>query len=74
MVNLIGEKGYQGTAVYEGLQEVLEIENAFVHIYGKVKTSPGRKMGHITIIHHDKTDLLRQANKVKRMLKVKSEI
>jgi 5-(carboxyamino)imidazole ribonucleotide synthase len=72
MVNLIGETGFQGNAAYEGMEEVLAIENAFVHIYGKAKTSPGRKMGHITIIHQDKKDLLRQANKVKRILKVKS--
>jgi 5-(carboxyamino)imidazole ribonucleotide synthase len=73
MVNLVGETGFQGSPVYEGLKEVMEIENAFVHIYGKARTSPGRKMGHITIIHQDKKDLLRQANKIKRILTVKSE-
>jgi 5-(carboxyamino)imidazole ribonucleotide synthase len=72
MVNVLGETGFQGNALYEGLQEVMDIENAFVHIYGKAKTSPGRKMGHVTIIHQDKKDLLRQANKVKHILKVKS--
>jgi 5-(carboxyamino)imidazole ribonucleotide synthase len=72
MVNLVGEQGFQGKPVYEGLQEVLEIDNAFVHIYGKSQTVPGRKMGHITIMYPDKQDLLRQANKVKRILKVKS--
>ncbi len=72
MVNVLGEKGFQGNAVYEGLQEVMDIDNAFVHMYGKAKTSPGRKMGHVTIIHQDKKDLLRQANKIKSILKVKS--
>jgi 5-(carboxyamino)imidazole ribonucleotide synthase len=70
MVNLIGETGQQGDATYEGLKEVMEIDNAFVHIYGKTRTAPGRKMGHITIVHQDKQDLLRQANKVKSLLKV----
>ncbi len=70
MVNVVGEPGYEGSAVYEGLKEVLDIENAFVHIYGKVKAVPGRKMGHITIIDADKQGLLRQANKVKQTLKI----
>ncbi len=73
MVNIIGEKGSQGPAVYEGIREVLGIDNVFVHLYGKEKTSPGRKMGHVTILHQDKKDLLRQANKIKNLLKVKAE-
>lgn len=35
IVNLLGAKGYSGEAYYEGLNEVLQIENVFVHIYGK---------------------------------------
>jgi 5-(carboxyamino)imidazole ribonucleotide synthase len=71
LLNLIGEKGYEGEPVYEGLEEVLKIENAFVHIYGKRETRPGRKMGHVTVISSDKRDLLHKANKIKHTLKVK---
>ena len=28
---------------YEGLEDVMKIDNAFVHIYGKKQTKPGRK-------------------------------
>lgn len=70
MVNLIGKEGYSGEAKYEGLEEVLAIDNAFVHIYGKTYTKPGRKMGHVTIISHEKKDLIYKANKVKNMLSV----
>ena len=49
MVNLIGEENYKGKQNMQGLEEVLEIENVFVHIYGKKETRPGRKMGHVTI-------------------------
>lgn len=68
MVNIIGAEGHSGPVVYEGLEETLKIENAFVHLYGKQQTKPGRKMGHVTILSKDKQDLLHQSNKVKRML------
>lgn len=72
MLNIIGANGYSGDVVYEGLEEVLKIENAFVHIYGKKQTKPGRKMGHITILSNEKQDLLHKANKIKHGLIVKS--
>ena len=49
MINLLGEKGFTGTAKYEGLEEVLSTQGAYVHLYGKEETKPFRKMGHITI-------------------------
>ncbi|HUN03183.1 MAG TPA: hypothetical protein PLS00_10035 [Niabella sp.] len=73
MVNIIGAEGHQGNAVYEGLEEVLKIENAFFHIYGKKQTKPGRKMGHATIISNERADLLYQANKIKNTLTVKGK-
>ncbi len=72
MVNIVGAEGYSGDVKYEGLEETLKIENAFVHLYGKKQTKPGRKMGHVTILSKDKQDLLHQSNKVKRTLLVKS--
>jgi 5-(carboxyamino)imidazole ribonucleotide synthase len=72
MVNVIGSEGQSGEVNYEGLEEVLKIENAFVHLYGKKQTKPGRKMGHVTILSSDKQDLLHKANKIKRNLIVKA--
>ena len=72
MVNIIGAEGYNGEVKYEGLEEVLKIENAFVHLYGKKETRPGRKMGHVTIISREKQELLFQSNKVKRTLIAKT--
>jgi len=70
MINIIGSDKGSGTAQYKGLQEVLEIDNAFVHIYGKKETKPGRKMGHVTIMSAEKADLVHKANKVKQTLSV----
>lgn len=73
LVNLIGEKGFSGEAFYEGLEEVLALEDCFVHIYGKKATKPGRKMGHVTILGKNAQDLVRKAHQVKRTLTVKSK-
>ena len=70
MVNLIGEENYKGEAKYQNLAEVLQIENVFVHIYGKKQTRPGRKMGHVTVLSNERQELIHVANKVKQLLKV----
>ncbi|HEY1023088.1 MAG TPA: 5-(carboxyamino)imidazole ribonucleotide synthase [Flavisolibacter sp.] len=72
MVNIIGSEGHSGPALYDGLQDVLKIDNAFVHIYGKLQTKPGRKMGHVTVLSNEKPDLIHKANKIKQALKVVS--
>jgi len=72
MVNIIGEKGFDGEVKYEGLNEILKMENAFVHLYGKRQTKPGRKMGHVTIMSREKQDLTYKANIVKHTLKAKA--
>ena len=72
MVNIIGMDGHSGDVKFEGLDEVLKIENAFVHLYGKKQTRPGRKMGHVTILSREKHELLHQSNKVKRTLLAKT--
>jgi 5-(carboxyamino)imidazole ribonucleotide synthase len=74
IVNLLGEEGCKGEAVYKGLKEILEIENVFVHIYGKTETKPGRKMGHITILSKEKQELIHQANRVKQTVKVVAKV
>jgi 5-(carboxyamino)imidazole ribonucleotide synthase len=70
MVNIIGAEGHSGDACYKGINEVLKIDNAFVHLYGKKQTKPGRKMGHVTILSAEKQDLIHKANLVKQNLSV----
>ena len=73
IVNLVGAAGFTGTVCYEGLNEILQIENVFLHIYGKKETRPGRKMGHITILSKEKQELIHQANRIKQTVRVVSE-
>ena len=70
IVNLIGEDNYKGPAVYDGLKEILKIENVFVHLYGKKETRPGRKMGHVTILSNERQHLVHIANKIKQTIKI----
>lgn len=73
IVNIIGADGYAGVAKYEGLDQVLKMDNVFVHLYGKVQTKPGRKMGHVTIMSNEYHELTHKANKIKHTLKVVSD-
>lgn len=70
MVNLLGAPGHAGPARYEGLERVLAIPGAHVHLYGKAETKPFRKMGHVTITGSDPAALLATAESVKHQLKV----
>lgn len=72
IVNLVGAEGFTGEAVYQGLEEILAMDNVFIHLYGKKQTKPGRKMGHVTIVSKDKQDLTYKANRIKNILKVVS--
>jgi 5-(carboxyamino)imidazole ribonucleotide synthase len=73
MVNLVGAEGFKGDVFYNGLEDVLSIPNVFVHLYGKQQTSPGRKMGHITIMGDDVSILMEKAILVKQQLTVISK-
>ncbi|MGH2487987.1 MAG: 5-(carboxyamino)imidazole ribonucleotide synthase, partial [Ktedonobacterales bacterium] len=48
MVNVLGS--HAGPARAEGLAEALRVPGAHIHIYGKLASRPGRKMGHVTAL------------------------
>ena len=73
IVNLLGAEDQTGPVRYEGLNEILAMDNVFVHLYGKTHTRPGRKMGHVTILSNEKQELIHKANLIKNMLFVKAE-
>lgn len=73
IVNLLGAEDQTGPVRYEGLNEILAMDNVFVHLYGKTHTRPGRKMGHVTILSNERQELIHKANLIKNMLFVKAE-
>ena len=70
MINLLGEKGYQGSAIYQGLEEAIALSGVKPHIYGKEETKSFRKMGHITIVAPTLEEAKVTGRKVKDMVKV----
>lgn len=72
MINLLGEKGFEGPAIYEGLEEVMSFEGVKVHLYGKENTKSFRKMGHVTIVSDNIESAKNIARKVQNILKVKA--
>ncbi|MBM3440363.1 MAG: 5-(carboxyamino)imidazole ribonucleotide synthase [Bacteroidetes bacterium] len=73
LLNLVGAANHDGTAHYEGLETVLEMPHAYVHIYGKANTKPGRKMGHVTLLGNDIPTLISEAHHIKEILRVVSK-
>ncbi|MBS1531423.1 MAG: 5-(carboxyamino)imidazole ribonucleotide synthase [Bacteroidetes bacterium] len=70
MINVLGEPGYEGPAVYQGIEEVLNCAGVYVHLYGKALTKPFRKMGHVTIVDADREKAIEKARFVQKTLKV----
>lgn len=48
MVNLLGSTN--GTGTPHGLTDALRLPGVHVHVYGKTRSAPGRKMGHVTAL------------------------
>ena len=70
MINLLGDFGHDGPAVYEGLEDIMKFSGVYVHLYGKLQTKPFRKMGHITIVDDDITKAKQKAKMVKNLIRV----
>ncbi|MDN5287805.1 MAG: 5-(carboxyamino)imidazole ribonucleotide synthase [Mucilaginibacter sp.] len=70
MVNVLGEAGYEGPAVYQGIEKILKLSGVYVHLYGKALTKPFRKMGHVTIVDADREKAIEKARFVQKTLKV----
>jgi 5-(carboxyamino)imidazole ribonucleotide synthase len=70
MINLLGEKGFEGQAIYQGLEEAMQISGVHAHIYGKETTKAFRKMGHVTIAKPVLEDAKNTGRKIKELIKV----
>jgi 5-(carboxyamino)imidazole ribonucleotide synthase len=70
MINLVGEKEFNGPVIYDGLENLLSIPGVFPHLYGKETTKPFRKMGHITITGKNIDELKAKSDKIKGLIRV----
>lgn len=72
MLNLLGEPGCEGPAIYENMDQCLGMEGVYVHLYGKATTKPFRKMGHVTVLGETPEVAMEKALEVRALLKVKA--
>jgi 5-(carboxyamino)imidazole ribonucleotide synthase len=70
MVNVLGEAGNEGPAIYQGIEKILKCPGVYIHLYGKALTKPFRKMGHVTIVDTDRQRAIEKARFVQENLKV----
>jgi 5-(carboxyamino)imidazole ribonucleotide synthase len=70
MINILGEPGFEGLAVYQGIEKILKCPGVYVHLYGKALTKPFRKMGHVTIVDDNREKAIETARFVQKTLKV----
>lgn len=71
MRNLLGEEGFNGNATVEGADEALSIKGVYLHIYGKEKSVPKRKMGHLTVISDTLEEASEKVKKAYDFIKIK---
>ncbi|MDR3273169.1 MAG: 5-(carboxyamino)imidazole ribonucleotide synthase [Flavobacteriaceae bacterium] len=70
MINLVGELGNEGIAHYDGIEKIVSLPETYVHLYGKKITKPGRKMGHVTVLGENKTEIEEKIHFIKSNLKI----
>lgn len=70
MLNILGTEGYEGVAIYTGIEEVLEVPGTHIHLYGKEMTKFNRKMGHLTITGTNISDVRKIAETLKGKIQV----
>ncbi len=68
MVNILGDR--DAAAQVEGLHEALAIQGVSVHIYGKAKTKPQRKMGHITVTGDNIDEVFAKAKSARSLINI----
>ncbi|HIO53587.1 MAG TPA: ATP-grasp domain-containing protein, partial [Chromatiales bacterium] len=73
MLNLLGDPDSQGHPVVSGLAAALSIPGVCVHLYGKDKTTPYRKMGHVTVLDRDIHAARDKAEQVRELITITGE-
>lgn len=70
MINLLGEEGFEGNAIYQGMEELMQEKGVYIHLYGKKTTKPNRKMGHLTVALPNLEEAKTKARAAKEKLKI----
>ncbi len=77
MLNILGDSWFvadEAQAQEPDWAAVLSLAGVSLHLYGKAEPRPGRKMGHVNIIHADIDTLYETAQKVSDILHLGAEL
>lgn len=70
MINIVGTEKGSGHYKLKHWESLNSMNGIYVHLYGKQESKPNRKLGHITIIHPDRTKVLELAQKVRTLTEI----
>ncbi len=70
MVNIVGGANGEGKYRLKYEKELMQLQGVFIHLYGKASSKPNRKLGHVTIVHADRNELIKLAEKVRTLVEV----
>lgn len=73
MFNVLGEPGFAGDTIVEGLVDLEKADGVFPHIYGKKHCFPFRKMGHVTVIGDTMAQALERADLMRDRILVRGK-
>ncbi len=68
MVNIIGDT--TGKYQLRYLDQLSSMQGVYIHLYGKAESKPNRKLGHITILHPDRNELIQLAENVRTLTEI----
>ncbi len=74
MVNLTGPEGGEGPVHLPGLPAALAVPGARLHLYGKSRVRPGRKMGHVTVLDPSQEAALERAREARARLALRASV
>ncbi len=68
MVNLLGT--HERPARTDNAEKILQIPDAHLHLYGKLKSRKGRKMGHVTLLGDDLEQTYAKAKRLTQNIQI----
>lgn len=71
MINLTGPEDGTGSYRLAGMEEALATEGFHVHMYGKARSKPHRKLGHLTVTDTNIETAKAKANSIREQVRVK---
>ena len=68
MINLLGTQNRP--AIAENMNGIFSAEDAHPHLYGKLHSREGRKMGHLTLLGNDMDKIYQQAMQISALIEI----